>query len=239
MLREFDPAARAVFGEDLAGREAMAVLALAPSPEARIEDLPTEFTAVATDLEAGEERWLQGGPVDAAIRASVALPGFMTPVMVHGRLLADGGLLDPLPIAPTIGARADLTVAVAVSGQHRTSAAPTAAAARPGRGHRGDVARRTATHVIDSDVIHGTRTRVAAMRSAPPGRTTSEIAEEVAEAAFDALPAGLRMLDVMALSLEAVRTAVLRHTLAEHPPDVLIMVPGRPAGLSTSTRPRN
>jgi NTE family protein len=193
--------------------------------DARIEDLPLEFTAVATDLEAGEERWFQEGPVDAAIRASVALPGLMTPVVIHGRLLADGGLLNPLPIAPTVSARADFTVAVAVSGQPRTSAVATAAAAPPGSGYRGDVVRRTATHVLDSDVLRGIGTRLAALRSAPPGRTAQDVAEEATETVLEALPAGLRTLDVMELSLEAVRTAVLRHTLADHPPDVLITVP--------------
>jgi NTE family protein len=193
--------------------------------DARIEELPVAFTAVATDLEAGEERWFQEGPVDAAIRASVALPGFMTPVMVRGRLLADGGLLNPLPIAPTVGARADLTVAVAVSGQHRTSASAPAAVPRPRGGHRGEVLRRTATQVLDSDVLHGIGMRLTALRSSPPARAAHEIGGEVTEAVFEALPAGLRMLDVVELSLEAVRTAVMRHTLAGHPPDVLITVP--------------
>src|SRR4051795_12176067 len=45
----------------------------------RIEDLPIAFTAVATDLATGEEHWFRDGPVDVAIRASAALPGFMTP----------------------------------------------------------------------------------------------------------------------------------------------------------------
>jgi NTE family protein len=191
--------------------------------DARIEELPVAFTAVATDLGAGEERWFQQGPVDAAIRASVALPGFMTPVVLQGRLLADGGLVNPLPIAPTVTARADLTVAVAVSGRPRGGAAT--AAARPRGGSRGEVWRRTATHVRDSDVLRGLGTRLAALRGAPAGGTTDEVAAEVREAVFDALPAGLRTLDVMELSLEAVRTAVLRHTLASHPPDVLITVP--------------
>jgi NTE family protein len=193
--------------------------------DARIEDLPVEFTAVATDLEAGEERWFQEGPVDAAIRASVALPGFMTPVVIQGRLLADGGLLNPLPIAPTVTARADVTVAVAVSGPQRTSAHATAPVLRPGGGHRGDVVRRTATHVLDNDVLRNIGMRLAALRSAPSGRTADEIVEEATEAVLEALPTGLRTLDVMALSLTAVRTAVLRHTLAAHPPDVLITVP--------------
>jgi NTE family protein len=197
--------------------------------DARIEDLPVEFTAVATDLEAGEERWFREGPVDAAIRASVALPGFMTPVVIQGRLLADGGLLNPLPIAPTVTARADVTVAVAVSGEHRTSVDATAPATRPGGGHRSDVVRRTATHVLDNDVLRGIGMRLAALRSAQPGRSADDIAaeatEEATEVVLEALPAGLRTLDVMGLSLAAVRTAALRHTLAAHPPDVLITVP--------------
>jgi NTE family protein len=189
---------------------------------ARIEDLPIQFTAVATDLEAGEERWFQEGPVAAAIRASVALPGFLTPVVVHGRLLADGGLLNPLPIAPTVAACPDLTVAVAVSGPHRTSAG---AAAQPRGGSRGDVFRRTATHVLDSEALRGIGMRLAALRSTAPGTITPEIVGAATEAVSEALPAGLRIADVMGLSLEAVRTAVMRHTLADHPPDVLITVP--------------
>ncbi|MET0764613.1 MAG: patatin-like phospholipase family protein [Blastococcus sp.] len=193
--------------------------------DARIEDLPLEFTAVATDLRAGEERWFREGPVDAAIRASVALPGFMTPVVMNGRLLADGGLLNPVPLAPLAAADADLTVAVAVSGPHRTSADATAAPTRPRGGYRSEVWRRTATHVLDSDVLRGIGTRLAALRSVSPGVTPEEIAEEVTEAVFEELPAGLRMLDVMELSLEAMRTAAMRHTLAGHPPDVLITIP--------------
>jgi NTE family protein len=177
--------------------------------DARIEDLPIAFTAVATDLEAGEEQWFQEGRVDVAVRASVALPVFMTPVVVDGRLLADGGLLNPLPLAPIVTAGADLTVAVAVSGPHRTPAA--AAVPRPRGGSRGDV------------VLRGIATRLAALRSTAPGRGAEDLVAE--EAVLEALPAGLRTLDVMELSLEAMRTAVLRHTLAAHPPDVLITVP--------------
>src|SRR4029077_18603085 len=57
--------------------------------EVTIEDLPIPFTAVATDLIAGKSVWLQRGPVDAAIRASIAIPGFITPHVIDGRLLAD------------------------------------------------------------------------------------------------------------------------------------------------------
>jgi len=193
--------------------------------DAQIEDLPIEFTAVATDLETGEERWFREGPVDAAVRASAALPGFMTPVVLQGRLLADGGLVNPLPIAPTVGAGADLTVAVAVSGHHRSPATVTAPPAPPAGRYGRDVLRRTATHVLDSDVLHGLGARLATLRGDPRGGGFQEADEQVRTEVFEALPAGLRTLHVVEMSLEAARRAVLRRTLDEHPPDVLITVP--------------
>jgi len=81
-----------------------------------IEDLPIPFTAVATDLVARREVWFQRGPLHAAIRASIAIPGVITPVLINGRLLVDGGLLNPVPIEPLAGATADLTVAVSLAG---------------------------------------------------------------------------------------------------------------------------
>ncbi len=89
--------------------------------ERRIEDLALPFTAVATDLLARREVWFQRGPLDVAIRASIAMPGIFTPVMVDGRLLADGGLLEPLPVAPTAAVPDDLTVAVALDGGRQAS----------------------------------------------------------------------------------------------------------------------
>jgi len=192
--------------------------------DARIEDLPVPFTAVATDLTAGEERWFQEGPVDVAIRASAALPGFITPVVLHGRLLADGGLVNPLPITPTVAAGADLTIAVAVSDHFGAAAPPAASAPSAARGRR-DALRRTATHVLDTDVLHGLGTRLAARRGDPRGGSGQPAGRAAREEPFEALPAGLRTLDVVEMSLGALRTAVLRHTLAEHPPDVLITIP--------------
>lgn len=66
-----------------------------------IENLEAPFTAVATDLISRRGVRLQRGRLDIAIRASIALPGIFTPMMLNGRLLADGGLLDPIPVSPT------------------------------------------------------------------------------------------------------------------------------------------
>jgi len=93
----------------------------------RIEDLPLAYTAVATDLLGHKEIWFQEGPLDQAIRASVAIPSVVTPLVLNGRVLVDGALLNPLPIIPTISSHADIVVAVNLSGEddrrHRISAA--------------------------------------------------------------------------------------------------------------------
>lgn len=83
----------------------------------RIEDLPMAYTAVATDLLGHKEIWFQEGPLDQAIRASVAIPGVVTPLILHGKVLVDGAVLNPLPIIPTISSHADLIVAVNLSGE--------------------------------------------------------------------------------------------------------------------------
>lgn len=48
--------------------------------EVTIEELPMPFTSVATDLITGKSVWMQRGPVDDAIRASIAIPGVITPM---------------------------------------------------------------------------------------------------------------------------------------------------------------
>lgn len=81
-----------------------------------IEDLPVSFTAVATDLESGKEVWLREGKLFDAIRASIATPLVFTPFEYGERQLFDGGLVNPIPIAPTFNDTTDLTIAVSLSG---------------------------------------------------------------------------------------------------------------------------
>ena len=82
-----------------------------------IEDLTIDFTAVAADIDAGKEVWLRRGPLFDAIRASIAFPTVFTPYEYHGRRLVDGGLINPLPIAPTLIAEAEVTIAVSLAGK--------------------------------------------------------------------------------------------------------------------------
>jgi len=191
---------------------------------ARIEDLPVPYTAVATDLIARREVWFQRGPVDVAIRASIALPSFITPVMLNGRLLADGGLLNPVPVAPTSAARADLTVAVVLSGDATTSevALPQRVSAEEQPLEDWfDRFRRAAAGVLDRDLVRMVTRRFSGDRPAEPATAADRAVEEV----FGELPAGLRMLDVMQLSLEAMQAIVGNYRLAGYPADVYVTVP--------------
>ncbi len=80
-----------------------------------IEDLPIPFTAVATDLIKQKEVWIQKGSLIDAVRASIAIPTVFTPKKIGERYLIDGGVLNPLPIAPTVADDTDSTIAVNLS----------------------------------------------------------------------------------------------------------------------------
>jgi NTE family protein len=84
--------------------------------ETNIEDLSRDFTAVAVDIDHGKEVWLDRGSLFQAIRASIAFPGLFTPHRYLGRTLVDGGLLNPIPVAPTLRNMTDLTIVVDVNG---------------------------------------------------------------------------------------------------------------------------
>ena len=84
--------------------------------EQHIEDLPIPYTAVASDIMGEREVWLNSGRLFDAIRASISLPMFFTPFQLHGMTLIDGGVLNPVPIAPTFGDRTDITIAVNLGG---------------------------------------------------------------------------------------------------------------------------
>ena len=81
-----------------------------------IEDLPIPFTAVATDISSEKEVWINSGRLFDAIRASISLPLFFTPYDYKGVKLIDGGVLNPVPIAPTFSDDTDITIAVNLGG---------------------------------------------------------------------------------------------------------------------------
>jgi len=113
--------------------------------ERNIEELPITFTAVATDILQQREVWLRDGPLFDAIRASISIPTLFTPYRLNGRLLLDGGLLNPVPVAPTIHDDNDLTVAVHLGGRPRRTLEPPPAA--PRRNHLAEYRKRIAEFI--------------------------------------------------------------------------------------------
>ncbi len=195
--------------------------------EAQIEDLPIPYTAVTTDLISGKSLWLQRGPLDVAIRASIAIPGMISPYISDGRVLADGGILDPLPVGPLAGTNADVTIAVSLSGDgtennryRRTGDEPNAAAELFNR------LVRSTSALLETPAARSVLNRFSTGRD-------DEVDEELAEASQDdadlatasAMVPKLGSFEVMNRTIDIMQTALARHHLASYPPDILIEVP--------------
>ncbi|MFV8050043.1 patatin-like phospholipase family protein [Mycobacterium sp. 48b] len=193
--------------------------------EVTIEDLPIPYTSVATDLIAGKSVWLQRGPVDEAIRASIAIPGVIAPHVLDGRLLGDGGILDPLPMAPIAAVNADLTIAVSLAGSESAGAEPEP---EPDSGSKP----RSTTEWLNRML----RSTSALMDTVVPSRSSASAEPEGAEAEAGAEPdepeepdvpevPRLGSFEVMNRTIDIAQAALARHTLAAYPPDLLIEVP--------------
>ena len=99
-------------GGGLIGGERLMRLIQANIGDTRIEDLPAPFAAVATDLGTGHEVWFQEGPLMDAMRASFALPGLFPPVRLGRQWLADGALVNPVPVSVCRAMGARMVIAV-------------------------------------------------------------------------------------------------------------------------------
>jgi NTE family protein len=205
--------------------------------EIRIEDLPISYTAVAVDLLAQREVWFSRGSLFDAIRASIAIPTVLRPHHYEGRTLVDGGLLNPVPITPTLRDLTDCTIAVDVNAPAETS---------------GDAA--GSTPVVASappeepcvDVTFGSVAAALAASEEPPAGDAPE-SERPLAAAADGEAQGMRqrivefingllekreqrtvepgMLELFARSLDVVQETITRFKLAAQPPDLIIRVP--------------
>lgn len=171
---------------------------------AQIEDLPIPFTAVATDLTNHREVWFQRGPADVAIRASIAIPSLITPVLMDGRLLADGGITNPVPVEPTVAVASDITIAVDLSGPSMST---------PGI--------RKTTEPQEEETQPTSWMRAASQAAKRLIRTTPEVAIPT----YSTLPDDVRLVDVVTSSLDTMKRMIARFRLAANPPDVLVEIP--------------
>lgn len=94
--------------------------------------LPRRYRAVAADMLDGSRVVLDRGDLALAVRASMAAPAFFSPVEWEGRLIADGGLVDYLPIsaARASGARSIIAVDAAKPADRLGRTDPVALAGR-------------------------------------------------------------------------------------------------------------
>lgn len=168
--------------------------------ERQIEDLAISYTAVATDIERGKEVWLSRGPLFDAIRASIAVPLVFTPYEVNGRKLLDGGLLNPLPVAPTLRDQNDITIAVDVDARpERTSGARDDGPPHEPRHENGD----------DTNTY---RQRVKAF--------ILDLQEKVSPHKDE----NWGFFDVMMLSIETMQSSIVRMKMAAYTPDYHLVI---------------
>ncbi len=195
-----------------------------------IEQLPIPYTAVATDLLAGKSVWFQRGPLDEAIRASIAIPGVIAPHAVDGRLLADGGILDPLPMAPIAAVNADLTIAVSLSGSEVGGIADDRDAEPGPTVEWLNRMVRSTSALLDASAARSlldrpTARAVLARFGADTWSEESDAEGPDAEADDTPQVPKLGGFEVMNRTIDIAQSALARHALAAHPPDLLIEVP--------------
>lgn len=216
--------------------------------DTRIEDLPIAYTAVATDLLAHKEIWFQEGPLDQAIRASVAIPSVVTPLVLNGRVLVDGALLNPLPIIPTISSHADMIVAVNLSGEDdRGRRLPDAAFENPE--DDGDTEewvekiRDKASRWFDWDALKTfSPKKEGGSSSSPEEKISKAVAKNENNKKTPAIKSepkkhqddhetidwdklGIGKFDVMNLTIETMQSALVQYKIAGYPPDLLVNIP--------------
>ena len=86
-------------------------------PDRPIESLNIPCTIVASDMMSTEEVLFRSGSLFEAVRASISIPLFFQPVQMGGRLLIDGGILNPLPLHVVERTEGDILVAMDISGK--------------------------------------------------------------------------------------------------------------------------
>ena len=102
-------------GSGLIGGEKLAAHLEAVIGQILIEELPLKFATVATEVRTGHEIWLTHGRMVDAMRASYALPGIFSPVLVGDRWLVDGALVNPVPVSAARALGAEIVIAANLS----------------------------------------------------------------------------------------------------------------------------
>lgn len=173
-----------------------------------IETLPGRFAAVATDLLTGREVVLRRGNVANAVRASAAIPGLLTPESVDGRMLVDGGIVNPLPVDVAKELGAEFVIAVSVLDMFEEP-------------------------VAEKPVESMQALAAQWFSSLFPGELAKEAAnhEPAPKTAMPSLVDELGLIEIMARASRIVQARLAEERLRANPPDILIRIPRMGIGL--------
>jgi NTE family protein len=192
--------------------------------EHHIEHLPIAYTAVATDIERQREVWISKGPLFDAIRASIAVPTVFMPHEYLGRKLVDGGLLNPVPIAPTFRDLTDLTIAVNLNGNDEGAPWPPQAPPalpEPGAqsGEGADAAAQATPPKEAPSRPDDLRGRILAFLDDVANGFTGKPDEDAEDDGH------LDVFELVSRSLETMQNAIAAVKLAAYTPDVIVNIP--------------
>ena len=189
-------------GSGLIGGNKLAARLQETLGKTHIEDLPVKYAAVATEIKTGHEIWLTHGRMVDAIRASYALPGIFTPVLIGDRWLVDGALVNPVPVSAARALGAEIVIAVSLNSDSF--------------GHGGTIsAFGTPPELLEADDAvpavprKGLRRFFSAERAMKQGTLGSQ-------AGLPAIPT------VMVEAFNIMQDRITRARLAGDPPDILI-----------------
>lgn len=167
-----------------------------------IEDLPLKFTAVTTDFVAEKEVWINSGSLFSAIRASISLPLFFTPHKRNNIQLIDGGVLNPVPIAPTFSDNTDMTIAVNLGG------------------------------TVEQNFEHPKKQEVEPDSfSEAIEEKISSFFNKLQKIGKESSPLDRDVYDIANQAFDAMQSTIARQKLAAYPPDITVEIPRNICGI--------
>jgi NTE family protein len=190
-------------GSGLIGGSKLAAELEAAMGQILIEDLPIKYATVATEVRTGHEIWLTHGPMVEAMRASYALPGIFSPVLVGDRWLVDGALVNPVPVSAARAFGAEIVIAANVSS---------------------DVFAHGTTIYAHGPAAGATTPAPEVMDPAPPKRGLGRLfsAERTMKREFFGSATRPGISSVMVDAFNIMQDRITRARLAGDPPDLLI-----------------
>lgn len=175
--------------------------------DVQIEDLDISYTAVATDINNEKEVWLQNGLLHKAIHASISLPMIFTPFKYHDMTLIDGGVLNPVPIAPTFSDKTDLIIAVNLGGKPQQNLHETPAS--------------------DEQKLSDSSAWLSGLTESVKDFFADKFGQQKDKMA------GLdwNVLDINNRAFDSMQNTIARQKLASYPPDITINIPRNACGM--------